>query len=52
MRVGQTRIFLLTERTKVTSARVTCQQLKNEYDLDFDFRPDYDVCAACITRVK
>ncbi len=52
MHIGQTRIFTLTERTKVESARVTCQQLKNLYDMDFTFKPDYQACAVSITRTK
>ena len=52
MRVGQTRIFTLTDAKKVTSARVTCNQMKNEEGLEFTVRPDYHAKAVSITRNK
>ena len=52
MRVGQTRIFLLTEEKKLSSARITCQQMKNEEGLEFDAKPDYGAKAISITRLK
>lgn len=52
MRVGQTRIFTLTERKKITSARVQAQQLKNEEGLEYEVRPDYEQSQVCITRVR
>lgn len=52
MRIGQTRIFTLTDAKKVTSARVTCTQMKNEEGLEFTVRPDYQAKAVSITRTK
>jgi nucleoside diphosphate kinase len=52
MRIGQTRIFTLTNAKKVTSARVTCNQIKNEEGLEFTVRPDYQAKAVSITRTK
>lgn len=52
MRVGQTRIFLLAEEKKLSSARITCQQMKNEEGLEFDVKPDYGAKAISITRLK
>lgn len=52
MRIGQTRIFTLAERKKITSARVTAGQLKNEEGLEFEVRPDYTTASVSITRIK
>lgn len=52
MRVGQTRIFTLADKKKVTSARVQASQLKNEEDLEFDVKPDYASASVSITRIK
>lgn len=52
MRVGQTRIFKLADKKKITSARVQANQLKQEEDLEFDVKPDFDASAVSITRVK
>lgn len=52
MRVGQTRIFTLADKKKITSARVQASQLKQEEDLEFDVKPDFDASAVSITRVK
>lgn len=52
MRVGQTRIFTLADKKKLTSARVQANQLKNEEDLEFDVRPDYASSSVSITRIK
>lgn len=52
MRVGQTRIFTLADKKKITSARVQANQLKNEEDLEFDVKPDFDASSVSITRVK
>ena len=52
MRVGQTRIFALYDRKKVTSARVQAMQLKNEEGLEYEVRPDYTSASVSITRVK
>ena len=52
MRIGQTRIFQLTDAKKVTSASVTAQQLKNEEGFGFVVKKDYEAKAVSITRVK
>jgi hypothetical protein len=52
MRVGQTRIFTLIEEKKISSARVTAQQMKNEKEGEWLVKPDYEACAVSITRVK
>lgn len=52
MHIGQTRIIHLTNAKKVTSARVTAQQLKDEKDGEWIVRPDYEACAVSITRLK
>lgn len=52
MRVGQTRIFTLTDKKKIMSARVQAQQLKNEENLDFEVKADYTASSVSITRTK
>lgn len=52
MHVGQTRIITLTDRKKLTSARVTCHHMKDEEGLEFTVKLDYEAIAASITRVK
>ena len=52
MHVGQTRIFTLMEEKKISSARVTAQQMKNEKEGEWLVKPDYEACAVSITRVK
>ena len=52
LRVGQTRIFTLADKKKLTSARVQANQLKNEEDLEFDVRPDYGASSVSITRIR
>jgi hypothetical protein len=52
MRVGQTRIFTLADKKKITSARVQANQLKQEEGLEFDVKPDYTSASVSITRVK
>lgn len=52
MHIGQTRIFNLTNAKKVTSARVTCTQLKQEEGLEFIVKPDYKSKAVSITRTN
>ena len=50
--VGQTRIFTLADKKKITSVRVQTQQLKNEEDLVFDVKTDYASSSVSITRMK
>ena len=52
IRVGQTRIFTLADRKKITSARVQANALKNEEGYDFIVKCDYDSSSVSITRVK
>ena len=52
LRVGQTRIFTLADKKKITSARVQANQLKKEEDLEFDVKPDFDASAVSITRIR
>ena len=52
MHIGQTRIITLAHPKKVSSARITCQQMKQEEGLEFDFKPDYAASAVSITRKK
>ena len=52
MRIGQTRIFILMDKKKVTSAKVTTQQLNKEEGLEFMAKPDYEACSISITRLK
>ena len=52
MRVGQTRIFTLADKKKITSARVQANQLKQDEGLEFDVKPDYTSASVSITRVK
>ena len=52
IRVGQTRIFTLTDKKKIMSARVQAQQLKNEENLDFEVKADYTASSVSITRTK
>lgn len=52
MRIGQTRIFTLINGKKISSARVTAQQLKDEGEGEWQVKPDYSACAVSVTRVK
>jgi hypothetical protein len=52
MHIGQTRIITLTNPKKITSARITCLQLKQEEGIEFTFKPDYEAVAVSITRTK
>lgn len=52
MHIGQTRIINLAHPNKVASARVTCRQMRLEYGLEFEAKPDYVNWAICITRKK
>lgn len=52
MHIGQTRIFTLKDAKKVSSARVTCTQMKLEEGLEFQVKPDYQAKAVSITRIS
>ena len=52
MHIGQTRIITLENAKKVSSARVTCTQMKLEEGLEFTVKPDYAASAVSITRIK
>ena len=50
--IGQTRIFHLLKPNKIKSAIVTCTQMKHEYGMEFQPKPDYEAIAVSITRIK
>ena len=50
LHIGQTRIFQLEDAKRISSARVTCTQLKKEEGLHFTVKMDYDAKAVSITR--
>lgn len=52
LKIGQTRIFTLTNSKKVASARVTCTQMKHEERMEFLVKQDFDVNSVSITRTK
>lgn len=52
MKIGQTRIFQLTDRKKITSARVQATQLGLEEDMKFSVKTDYQSSSVSITRLK
>ena len=52
MHIGQTRIFTLTNPTKLQSAATQCNQLKNEAKGEWTIKRDYKACSISITRVK
>ena len=52
MHIGQTRIFTLIDKKKVTSARVTAQQLKDEGEGEWSMKLDYEASAVSATRLK
>ena len=52
MHIGQTRIFTLTNPTKLQSACSTCNQMKNEQKGEWTVRRDYTACSVSITRIK
>ena len=52
MHIGQTRIFTLKDPKRVSSARVTCTQLKQEEKLEFLCKQDFEANAVSITRLR
>ena len=52
MHIGQTRIITMNDAKKVTSARVTCNQMKNEEGLEFTVKADYPSKSVSITRTR
>jgi hypothetical protein len=52
MHIGQTRIFTLTNPTKLQSAATTCNQLKNEQKGEWSIKRDYSACSISITRTR
>ena len=52
MHVGQTRIFTLTNPTKLQSAATQCNQMKNEQKGEWTIKRDYTTCSISITRLK
>lgn len=52
MRVGQTRIFTLADKKKISSVRVQAYVLKNEEGMGFEVRADYPSSSVSITRIR
>lgn len=52
LHIGQTRIFTLTDPKRISSARVTANQLKKEEGLNFVVKADYEAKSVSITRTK
>ena len=52
MRVGTTRVFQLTEPTKLQSVATTCTQLKNEKRGEWKVGKDYESVSVSVTRLK
>ena len=52
MHIGQTRIFTLTNPTKLQSVAVTCNQMKNEQKGEWTIKRDYTTCSISVTRVR
>lgn len=52
MRVGQTRIFTLADKKKISSVRVQANALKNEEGMGFEVRADYPSSSVSITRIR
>ena len=52
MRVGSTRIFTLTEPSKLQAVATTCNQLKNERRGEWSVRKDYESVSVSVTRLK
>lgn len=50
MHIGQTKIFTLTNPTKLQSAAVVCNHLKNERKGAWTIRRDYSSLSISITR--
>ena len=52
MHVNQTRIFTLTNPTRLASACVTCNQMKKERKGEWSVKRDYETLSVSITRNK
>lgn len=52
MRVGSTRVFWLTDKTKLQSAASTMSALKNEGKGEWSHGKDYENCAISVKRLK
>lgn len=52
MHIGQTRIFTLTNPTKLQSVATQCNQLKNEQKGEWTIKRDYQACSISVTRLK
>lgn len=52
MRVGSTRIFALTEASKLQAVASTCTQLKNLNLGEWSVRKDYEHLSVSVTRLK
>ena len=52
MHIGQTRIFTLTNPTKLQSGASTCNQMKNEQKGEWTIKRDYSSCSISVTRIR
>ncbi len=52
MRVGTTRVFQLTEATKLQSVATTATQMKNEGKGEWKVGKDYTSLSVSVTRIK
>ncbi len=52
MKIGQTRIFTLSDKTKLQSIATTLTQLKKEDKGEWTHRKDYEASAISVTRLK
>ena len=52
MHIGQTRIFTLTNPTKLQSVATICNQMKNEQKGVWTIKRDYTACSISVTRLK
>ena len=52
MHIGQTRIFTLSDKTKLQSVASTLTQLKNEGKGEWTHRKDYKSSAISVIRIK
>jgi len=52
MHVGQTRIFTLTDKSKLYSVAACLTNLKNAGKGEWTHRKDFEACAVSVTRVR
>lgn len=52
MRVGSTRVFLLSEPGKLSSVATMCTRMKKERRGEWTVRKDYEQVSVSVTRVR